>query len=42
MFWINFGKWNSSHGGMFSAYRVYIHGWRWTPLIEITRRYNKI
>jgi len=41
MFFINFGRWNSSHGPMFSMYRVYKNGYRWTPIIEITRRYTQ-
>jgi len=40
MFWLNFGKWNNASGAMFYRQRVYIHGWKWTPIIHITPRYK--
>jgi hypothetical protein len=41
MLFINFGKWNSSHGKLFSIYRYYKYGWQWTPLVKVTFRYLK-
>lgn len=40
MIWINFGRWSSSHGSMFTQYRVYKNGWKWTPFVVVDRRYK--
>ena len=40
MIWISFGKWSSKHDTMFSWWRVYRNGWKWTPFVEIERRYK--
>jgi len=39
MIGISFGKWNSSHGSMFSWYRVYWN-YKWTPIVWARPRYN--
>lgn len=41
MFILNFGKWSSGHGKMFSYYRVYYNKCKWTPIVEVERRYNR-
>lgn len=40
MLWLSFGQWNSSHGSMFSAYRVYWEGYKWTPFVFMVPRYG--
>lgn len=39
MIGISFGRWNSSHGSMFSWYRVYWN-YKWTPIVWARPRYN--
>jgi hypothetical protein len=39
MFWLSFGKWASFHGRLFNRRRLYLDGYRWTPVVWITPRY---
>lgn len=41
MFWLNYKKWSSSHGNYFTAERIYLNGWKWSPFIWIKKRYKK-
>ena len=38
--WLNFEKWGDAGGSYFCARRVYRHGWKWTPLVWLTKRYK--
>ncbi len=41
MLFLNFRKWSSKHGRIFSYWRYYKHGYKWTPLIKVTFRHLK-
>ena len=41
MLWLSFAIWNSSHGRIFSAERLYKYGYKWTPLVKLSLRYYK-
>lgn len=38
---LRWGKWSSSSGSMFVWERLYLHGWKWTPLCRVRLRYFK-
>jgi hypothetical protein len=38
MYWLNFGRWSSAAGRFFVARRVYLKGYKWTPLVRLSRR----
>ena len=40
MILIHFGKWSSKATNYFIYNRVYKNGYKWTPFIEMTRRYR--
>ena len=35
------GKWSSSHGSIFRWERLYLYGYKWTPLCRVGFRYLK-
>jgi len=39
MLWFNFGRWNSAAGRIWKRQRIYINGYKWTPLVWVTPRY---
>lgn len=41
MIWINFGRWDNAYGRVFVRSRLYLHGWKWTPLVRVRFRYLK-
>ena len=40
MYTISFGRWSSSHGTYLTQKRVYLQGWRWTPVVRVALRYG--
>ena len=40
MILLNFSKWDSSHGSIFTMERLYKRG-KWTPLCRVSLRYHK-
>lgn len=38
MYWLNFGKWMHKSKGRFIWERVYVDGYRWTPLVKSKRK----
>jgi len=38
MIFIRFGDWNSSYGRYFVWKRIYVHGYKWTPFVRVSRR----
>jgi len=37
-YWLSFETWSSSHGDVFTSYRVYTKH-HWTPFVRVTVRY---
>lgn len=42
MIWINFGKWDHKGGRLFTFERIYIKGYRWTPIVRFQRRRKRV
>lgn len=38
--WLNFGKWNRAAGKVFIAQRVYLQGYKWTPIVVLRFRHT--
>lgn len=41
MLWLSFARWSSVAGKVFIRERLYLHGYKWTPLVKIKFRYLK-
>lgn len=41
MWFLSLGRWNSAHGSVFSRKRFYAYGYKWTPFVRVSFRYNK-
>lgn len=39
MFILNFAKWNSKSTSLFVYKRLYKNGYKWTPIVQVSRRY---
>jgi hypothetical protein len=41
MIWLSFDHWSRRADSMFTYDRVYRNGYKWTPFVEIKRRYKQ-
>jgi len=40
MIWLSFDNWTNSSGIFFTKKRLYLHGFKWTPIVTIKKRYS--
>lgn len=41
MWFLSLGRWNSASGSIFFRKRFYAYGYKWTPFVRVSFRYNK-